>query len=348
MKQKNRLHSLDIFRGTIIFLMLIIHFYNAFFRVNGAKNLWISLIDFVVFGFLMLIGISVTFHYVEKFKKEGYGKISIYFLKRAFKIFMIYLAYSASIIIVTGKVTPLSLLRTIFLLDLNYDLLILIPISFYITVIPFFIFIIQKKIIRNYYVFVLIGVLSYLISYKINYIGFNSSFRFLKALLFGHMDWVTFPIFQWILPFLVGIFIGNFLKNNKKNLMQKSKILIISGALFLSIFLFMFLFYLNSGITIDIDQYKFPPTIYHLIYSISLCLLFLGLYLRNENKFKTRFNFLKVFGQNSLIAYVSHQIFIKIATLSSSNNFINPYILCIIITSLTYISCKANYKLRLL
>ena len=349
MKKTNRLKSLDFLRGFIVLLMFIIHFYNNYFKIKNTENFILSLIDFVVFGFLMLIGVSVSYHYLGKLRDMTNKGVFIYFFKRALKIFIVYLIYSiAFLFAIKNDFSFDSIWRTIFLVKLNYNILILIPISFYILIIPLFIFVIRTNKIKKYYWFILMGIISYLISYKINYLPFDSSFRFLKSLLFGHMGWLNFPLFQWIFPYLLGISVGYYLKNTSESINKKGKKIILCGVLSLMMFIIGLVFRLKNNLDINITINKFPPTIYHFIYSIALCFIFLGIFLLIEKKSKLKLGLLIIFGQNSLIAYVSQWVFIWIFLFFQFERYINPYILSMITFILVYFVCKFNYRHRLL
>jgi uncharacterized membrane protein len=333
----NRLKGLDYFRGVIILLMIALH---LLFELFHYDTLLISFLDFVTFGFIMLIGITVTYHYTNKFQNKSFKESFIYFFKRSFKIYLAYLVFTLFYFFTLHQnIGPLSILRAIALLDLNYNTLILIPIAFYILLIPEIIYLLKKGIKSIY--LVLLGIVIYFISLYINYLPFDSSFRFLKSIFFGHSDWLNFPIFQWFIVFLIGVWVGEYLIKNK----DPSNYILKNGFIFLVLFIIILsaMIYFNKDI--NITHTKFPLTPYHFIYSLACCFILLGVFLKLNT---INIPFLEGFGQNSLIAYIGHWVLIRLTLFFELTSFIHPIILSIIIISLVYGLCKLNYKLKLL
>lgn len=337
-----RILSVDVFRGIIILVMVLIHIANNFFQLQSPDYLVLGMFDFVVFGFLLLIGMSVTFHYTGKFARTSLVEMLKYFGIRAVIIMCCYYGFTILAYVVRGGAFELGTLVRIFILNhLNYQILVLLPIAFYLMLTPFVIYYLTRMRGKIVYL-VALGFVLYVVSYVVNFVEFDSPLRFIKSIVVGHMTWTVFPFLQWLVAYTMGIYVGS-LFSQKGRVVKE--LLIMGGGSAVLAATFMVL-YAQQGLTINVSSYKFPLSPYHLIYSIAVCFLVLLILYRNESKMKY-LSFIGYLGRHSLFIYISHWVLILLL-----NNYLAstamPTIATVILAVLVYLGTMVNQKYRLL
>ncbi|MBT4648181.1 DUF1624 domain-containing protein [archaeon] len=249
-----RILSIDYLRGISILGMIYIH--------TNYYNLISDILEFVVVSFIMLIGITGAIVYKPRFSKNK--NIISNLLKKGLYIIFIYFIYTLFYQIFSQKENlNTNTIINILSLKLTSDMLILILIGILLIILPLFLKYINNvssALIFSIFSFILAWIL-YLFTQSIN---FNNTISFL---LFGNKNSISFPIFQWIMPMVLGYTIG--LKYHSKNF--KKIVLMIS------FFITGVSFIINKilNFPIDLRLNKYPPTIYYISYGIFFTTLLL-------------------------------------------------------------------------
>jgi uncharacterized membrane protein len=329
-KINRREKAIDYMRGFSVLLMIITHVIALTFdhldtssRVAYNIGLVGGTISFT--SFLLLSGISLRLSF-EKYGTQDLTKFRKKLLVRALQVLIVYYVMA----IVSFKVNnngfsvPIDTqwLKNLIAILVFYR----VPefTEFLIPIIGFYVlFILFTKLfiyINKRFIFVVItSLISYALGYLLYQIDFNNKFLIAgKALLSGHEDLHTFPLFQYLPIFLVGMWIGNVLLKSA-NLKERSEIfayLIIALTLVFAIFTQLYQQFEWGVFHFSPYASRFPPSLGFIVLSLNTSISFLLIFVLIENFIlkigKDMLQSLNFISINALDFLLIHTLFLSI------------------------------------
>lgn len=240
-------------KGIAFFSILIIHLCNWGGASNNIVYIYFKKVFYSGLNILFFVSMSGSLIYLA-YKDYDIKKASKRLFKRGFKLIGIYYAYSIiklfifdfnkenlySKLLNYSKLTNLINIITLKYSDTGIS--ILFTIGFLLLISPIFLYFIKKS--KNPNIFI-ISLIMFFISLSL--IIQPNSKSYLYNLLYSN-NFATFPLFLWIIPYLIGTFIAIIgFENKRKN------ILISSAALTLT----YILYFISTSRTINPSIYAY-------------------------------------------------------------------------------------------
>jgi hypothetical protein len=333
--------SIDALRGIVIILMVASHVVS--FVGHWAESFWIHIVYFgntVCFAtFLFLFGISSYHLFIgsqktsEEIKHRFYHRlnfllIAYFIMALAGTIKDLFQAPVKTISSITSFTTVPGF--TEFMIPFIIFTLIVYPLRNFL-----------RKIIHHKYGFlytVILGmglfILGNVLHYYVSQSNVSEKIVPYLSMLWGHKEGLKFPVLQYSMVFLFGIFVGS-LGTNTDNVHKFYKkydaknILLFGSAFFLCTLLILSLFKeIEYVSTFD----RWPPSLFFI--SVGMTFAFLMLYVLQKTVYLSAFqNKLSHIGRRSMEILIFHLVFLRLLELTPAPrtyNFIIIFI-CFII-----------------